>query len=123
MKPLDVAKKCIGKGASKKDINRYLHYLEKAGFICVTYLNKANKSNPVWSALPKARDITGILYFRYESSLYRKSYSLNIYSSDHQGEKMYPSVKHLCLDKATCIAICEIMIVCDFLAHRSGKFK
>lgn len=58
MKPLDVAKKCIGKGASKKDINRYLHYLEKAGFICVTYLNKANKSNPVWSALPKARDIT-----------------------------------------------------------------
>lgn len=58
MKTLDVAKKCIGKTATRKDINRYLHDLEKSGFICVTYLNKENKSNPVWSALPKARDIT-----------------------------------------------------------------
>lgn len=63
MKTLDVAKKCIGKTATRKDINRYLHDLEKSGFICVTYLNKENKSNPVWSALPKARDITGISLF------------------------------------------------------------
>lgn len=58
MKPLDIAKVCIGKSASKRDINRYLHCLEKAKFVCVNYLNKANKSNPVWSASPKARDIT-----------------------------------------------------------------
>lgn len=60
VRPLDVAKKCIGKTASKKDVNRYLHYLEKSGFVCVKYLNEEKKSNPVWSALPKARDITGI---------------------------------------------------------------
>lgn len=58
VRPLDVAKKCIGKTASKKDVNRYLHYLEKSGFVCVKYLNEEKKSNPVWSALPKARDIT-----------------------------------------------------------------
>lgn len=58
VRPLDVAKKCIGKSASKKDVNRYLHYLEKSGFVCVKYLNEEKKSNPVWSALPKARDIT-----------------------------------------------------------------
>lgn len=58
VRPLDVAKKCIDKTASKKDVNRYLHYLEKSGFVCVKYLNEEKKSNPVWSALPKARDIT-----------------------------------------------------------------
>lgn len=63
MRTLDVAKKCIGKSATRKDINRYLHDLEKSGFVSVMYRNEANKSDPVWSALPKATEITGISLF------------------------------------------------------------
>lgn len=62
VKPLEVAKACIGQNASKGSINRYLHYLDDAGVISVTYQEKSNgqKSNPLWSALPKIDNITGI---------------------------------------------------------------
>lgn len=64
VKPLEVAKACIGQNASKGSINRYLHYLDDAGVISVTYQEKSNgqKSNPLWSALPKIDNITGIWF-------------------------------------------------------------
>lgn len=109
VRPLDVAKKCIGKTASKKDVNRYLHYLEKSGFISVKYLNEEKKSNPVWSALPKARDITGIFILDINSHIE----SLYLIFCKHQREKKY-SVKHLSLNKAFCIVIWEQFTVYDF---------
>ena len=60
-KPLEVAKHCIGPGASKKDINRYLHHLSKAGFLSLTYHKGTNK-DPHYSALPKIGQISGIYF-------------------------------------------------------------
>nr|XP_022338702.1 uncharacterized protein LOC111134159 isoform X1 [Crassostrea virginica] len=56
-KPLEVAKQCIHPGASKKDINRYLHHLSKAGFLSLTY-HKGTNADPRYSALPKIRQIS-----------------------------------------------------------------
>ncbi|XP_061196830.1 uncharacterized protein LOC133205103 [Saccostrea echinata] len=57
-KTLDVAKKCIGKNASKKDINRYLHSLNKVGVLQVEYQNKQKNSDPRWRATQKIHDIS-----------------------------------------------------------------
>ena len=58
-KPLEVAKQCIHPGASKKDINRYLHHLRNAGFLSLTY-HKGTNADPRYSALPEIRKISGI---------------------------------------------------------------
>lgn len=57
-KPLEVAKQCIHPGASKKDINRYLHHLRNAGFLSLTY-HKGTNADPRYSALPEIRQISG----------------------------------------------------------------
>nr|XP_022345880.1 uncharacterized protein LOC111138295 [Crassostrea virginica] len=56
-KPLEVAKQCIGPGASKKDINRYLHHLRNAGFLSLTY-HKGTNADPRYSGLPEIRKIS-----------------------------------------------------------------
>ncbi|XP_078319771.1 uncharacterized protein LOC111122013 [Crassostrea virginica] len=56
-KPLEVAKHCIGPGASEKDINRYLHHLSKEGFLSLTYQKGTNR-HPRYSALPKIEHIS-----------------------------------------------------------------
>lgn len=60
MKPLEVAKACIGQNASTSSINRYLHHLADTGVLSVTYQKnlKGQKSKPCWSALSKIEDIT-----------------------------------------------------------------
>ncbi|XP_062594328.1 uncharacterized protein LOC134255801 [Saccostrea cucullata] len=57
-KPLDVAKKCIGKNASKRGINRYLHSLNKEGVLQVVYQNQQKKSDPRWRATQKIHDVS-----------------------------------------------------------------
>lgn len=56
-KPLEVAKHCIGPGASEKDITRYLHHLSKEGFLSLTYQKGTNR-DPRYSALPKIKQIS-----------------------------------------------------------------
>lgn len=62
VRPLEVAKECIGPNATKSCINRYLHCLERAKVLSMTYhkITKDSKSDPRWNALPDIKDITGI---------------------------------------------------------------
>lgn len=62
VRPLEVAKECVGPDAKRSCINRYLHCLERAKVLSLTYLKitKDSKSDPRWSALPDIKDITGI---------------------------------------------------------------
>lgn len=61
VKPLEVAKACVGPNANKKSVNKYLHCLHRAEIISKTYFKKTkdSESDPRYTALPLIEDITG----------------------------------------------------------------
>lgn len=62
VRPLEVAKECVGPAAKKSSVNRYLHCLQRAEVISLTYFKKTKgrESDPRYNALPVTKDITGI---------------------------------------------------------------
>lgn len=71
VKPLEVAKACIGQNASTSSINRYLHRLADMGVLSVTFQKnpKGQNSKPSWSALSKIEDITETRIFELASKM------------------------------------------------------
>lgn len=62
VKPLEVAKACVGPNANKSSVNKYLDCLHRAEIITKTYFKKTkdSQSDPRYNALPVIEEITGI---------------------------------------------------------------
>lgn len=61
VKPLEVAKACVGPNANKSSVNKYLEPLHRAEIISKTFfkITKDSQSDPRYNALPEIEEITG----------------------------------------------------------------
>lgn len=61
VKPLEVAKACVGPNANKSSVNKYLEPLHRAEIISKTFfkITKNSQSDPRYNALPEIEEITG----------------------------------------------------------------
>lgn len=61
VKPLEVAKACVGPKANKSSVNKYLDPLHRAEIISKTFfkITKDSQSDPRYNALPVIEEITG----------------------------------------------------------------
>lgn len=60
VKPLEVAKACVGPNANKSSVNKYLEPLHRAEIISKTFfkITKDSQSDPRYNALPEIEEIT-----------------------------------------------------------------